>query len=823
MIDFNDLLDDDEDAVIDPRDIFLTLARNKRFSFPRDIQTEVMTAWFAVREQRDTVIKLNVGSGKTVVGLLLLQSSLNENRGPALYVCPDIQLTNQVVEEARSLGIEVTTDPGDPAYTSGEKICVINIYKLFNGKSVFGVGSARLVIGTIVVDDAHACVATISSQFRITLPNTHEAYNKILEAVAVDLQRQSPSRFIDLTAGDPREAMEVPFWSWKANQDTILAVLHALKDTSELVFAYPLLREVLPYCRCIISGRSLEIEPICPPTDLVRSFHKAKRRIYMTATLADDSMLVTHFGAAPEKLGDPIVPKSSQSMGERMILMPQELNPEIEMKEIRAMLVELAKQDNVVVIVPSIQAAESWESDADQVLVGDDVVSGVDKLRAGHVGLTVLVNRYDGIDLPGDACRVLAIIDLPEVSSLREAADMAVLADSTAGLRRQMQRIEQGMGRGVRSNDDYCVVLLCGAKLTSRLKSPKGRRMLTAATQAQLALSTNLAKKLRGTDIAGISAVIGQCLSRDATWVKISKRALVKAQPAIGLSLDQASVATRKAFDLSRDGDHQGAVQVLESVKSTLADDDAKALLLVRQAEIAYHIDPVRAQKILVAAHKLNREVLRPIEGVAYQTLSPTAEQQASSAQAIHRQRFLEAADRILCVKALVEDLVFKPETASRFESAIHELAVLIGVGAQRPEKEYGSGPDNLWAFASGEYFVIECKNGATSQQGISKSDMGQLGQAVVWFEAKYTKIASKTPIIIHRLRSLGPGAAAVDGARVIGEPQLAKLRDALSDFAKALGDANVLNDVHRIGQLLSAYHLTSGAFVANYTTTLKL
>jgi len=76
-IDFDDLLDEDDSTVIDPRDIFLTLDRDKAFTFPRDIQTEVMKDWFGQRDQPDTVIKLNVGSGKTLVGLLLLQSSLN--------------------------------------------------------------------------------------------------------------------------------------------------------------------------------------------------------------------------------------------------------------------------------------------------------------------------------------------------------------------------------------------------------------------------------------------------------------------------------------------------------------------------------------------------------------------------------------------------------------------------------------------------------------------------------------------------------------------------------------------------------------------------
>ncbi len=36
-------------------------------------------------------------------------------------------------------------------------------------------------------------------------------------------------------------------------------------------------------------------------------------------------------------------------------------------------------------------------------------------------------------------------------------------------LSRQMQRIEQGMGRGVRANDDYCVVRIVGSKLTQRV------------------------------------------------------------------------------------------------------------------------------------------------------------------------------------------------------------------------------------------------------------------------------------------------------------------------------------------------------------------
>ena len=240
-IDFSDMLDDNEELALRPRDIFFTLSRTAEFAFPRDIQTEVMNRWFEKRDNPDNVIKLNVGSGKTLVGLLLLKSSLNERIGPSLYVSPDNQLKQQVVQEAEALGIEVTDDPYDAEYAASSKICVVNVYKLFSGKSAFGVGASRINIGTVVIDDAHACVSTITKQFRIKLPNTHEAYRKIVAVLSEDLKGYNEARFLDVDSGDPRAYMEVPFWSWDSHHTKILRALHEHQKDDELQFTYPLL------------------------------------------------------------------------------------------------------------------------------------------------------------------------------------------------------------------------------------------------------------------------------------------------------------------------------------------------------------------------------------------------------------------------------------------------------------------------------------------------------------------------------------------------------------------------------------------------------
>ena len=89
---------------IEPREIFMTLPqKDKRYEYPRDVQSDVWKKWFGVRNDKNCIIKMNTGSGKTVVGLMILQSCLNEGKGPAVYVVPDNYLVAQVCEEAKKI------------------------------------------------------------------------------------------------------------------------------------------------------------------------------------------------------------------------------------------------------------------------------------------------------------------------------------------------------------------------------------------------------------------------------------------------------------------------------------------------------------------------------------------------------------------------------------------------------------------------------------------------------------------------------------------------------------------------------------------------
>lgn len=829
MIDFTKLAGGDAEATVNPREIFFTLPKEERFAFLRDVQNEVLQEWFEKRNNKDTIIKLNVGSGKTLVGLLILQSSLNENVFPAVYVTPDKLLTEQVLEEARVLGIEVTKDAADPGFARGRKILILNVHKLFNGRSVFGVGShapRNIPLGSVLIDDVHACLASVRDQFGIKVDRTHPVYQEVLSIFREVLKQQSLPAFLDIENGDPQKYIEVPFWAWQQHYEGALQALRKSKDSDELRFRYDLIVDVLKQCRCIVGGQGLEIAPPCVPTDIIRSFAGAKRRTYMTATLSDDSVLITDFGAKPENIGEAITPKSAQDMGERMILIPQELNVNLTLADVKKLLRELANTYNVVVLLPSERVATQWADVADQTLLGQEVAEGVERLRKKeHVGLTALVNRYDGIDLPKDACRVLAIVDLPEVSSLMERADMAVLGESRIGVRRQIQRIEQGMGRGVRSNEDHCVVVLFGSKLTRRLLSADGRSHLTSASLAQLDLSQNLAEQLQGADLVRLREVMDLCLRRDLNWVKATKKKLLSAYRPEAIRLDEAQVALRKSFDLTRAGEYVRAANTLqEAINGIKSDEGWQAWMKVRLAEVVNYYNRDEAQRILRSAYSTSRAVTRPLETAGWEKLSPSRVAQAAAIQEYFNREFTNNTERVLFVDELAEELKFEPDTSEAFESTVKRVGIALGISSQRPEKEYSEGgPDNLWALRTGQFLIIECKNGVTSQEGISKTEAAQLALSMEWFRAKYGTRQAGIPVLVHPSRKLRRDAVAIQDMRVMEEQKLGELKQALHEFVRAVCTADTLHDQKKISMCLDNMGLSERKFLERFTEPVAL
>ncbi|MFI7633917.1 DEAD/DEAH box helicase [Nonomuraea sp. NPDC049400] len=790
----------DHEPLLRPRDIYAALP-HRPWPYLRQEQGEVLEKWYVRRDDRDIVIKQNTGGGKTVAGLLIAQSTLNEGIGKAVYLAPDTYLASRVCEEAARLGLKTTNDPSDLAFVSQQAILVTTFHKLINGKSIFGVagdGRAPVDLGIVVVDDAHAALATTEGQFRLTIPDTHDAYGAILDMFEEDLRHQSLNVWEDVKAKEYSATARIPFWSWADRRSDVMKLLHPFRSDDVFKFAWPLISNVLHLCAATVTGRSVEIRPPCPPIHMIPSFARARRRVYLTATLADDSILVTDLDAAPELLAHPVTPGSAADLGDRMILAPIALNPSMDEEAIRVLAHQFSQGDrdgdgiveaepiNVVVLVPSLKAANVWRHYADRILLVRDLQQGVADLKAGHVGLVVLVNKYDGIDLPGRACDLLILDGIPRPMDAVESREAVALADSPVRLAREVQRIEQGMGRGVRDTDDSCAVLLLGANLAVATHDPLHLSLFSPATRAQLNLSRDIATQIQGEGLDAIRSALSACLNRLPAWVERSRRALAEVRYAETSTIRPEAIAARKAFDLASAGQSLAAVDQLQEVINTLSDPATSGWIMEQKAAYLHLTDPAAAQQVLSAAGNRNAFVLRPAVGVAPSQLKAAASQARAAAEFLASQ-YKDATSLVLGVRAMLDQITWDEERTKEAEAAWERLGRHLGFTSSRPEQAYGTGPDNLWVLGRDRHAVTELKTGATTET-ISKKDLDQLGGSVRWDQEQYPEV-TPLPVMVHPSRDLDVRGIGVPNMRVVTTAKLEELKDAVRAYTTALAD----------------------------------
>lgn len=790
------------DKLIDPRDIFNSLP-GKPWPRLRLEQGEVLKAWFDRRSERDLVIKQNTGGGKTAVGLLAAQSSLNEGFGPAAYLVPDTYLVQQVLDEAGRLGLATTTNPKGTDYQSGAAILVTTFHKVVNGRSSFGlVGQTKSIpLNTVIVDDAHSALAAATQTFTARIPAGHDAYGRLLAVFRADLINQSYKNATALLEGDWCPPMRIPFWAWSMRHQEVADILGAYGNddsTPSLFFPWPLVSEHLRLAVATISHRDIEIRTPCPAIDMIPAFARARRRIYLTATLADDGVLVTELSADPGSVRKPITPERAADLGDRLILAPLALNPNLDEIAVRRLARGFADGDrdgdgradadplNVVVLVPSDHSAQAWSAYADCTLHVHDMKPVIERLVGGeHVGVVVLVNKYDGVDLPKTACELLIIDGVPTPLNTSEQREAGALAGSRTYRSRTIQRLEQGMGRGIRDAEDHCAVLLLGHDLALSLVDPADRALFSPATRAQIELSQQVADQITGEGLDAVREALQVFLRQDADWKAISSRATASVQYDRDGHVSELAVARRRAWDLAQVTDPSSASSTLRNAADGV-DEVERGWRLEEVAAYQHEFSPDGAQGTLRAARMMNRGVLMPAVALQPKPVKgPAAQGQAAAAMLA--ERYDDATTLQLAVGAVLDNITWDEDRTEEAEEAFRQLGALLGFVSSRPEKEFNTGPDNHWALTPTMNAVIELKTGVTrSDPQLIKSEVDQLSGSLNW-DLEYNPDATRVPVLVHPGFRRHPQATPPPGTRVITPEELDTLKNAVRAFTREI------------------------------------
>ena len=145
---------------------------------PNDLwrgQANALIEWEQVRKKRDVLISLNTGAGKTIVGLLIAQSLINEGLENIVYVCSTIDLVEQTSREGRRLGMNHTKRVrgaySNDLFETGKAFCITTYAALFNGLSSI---RRNYFPSAIIFDDAHVAESMLRDAFSLRIDCRHD-------------------------------------------------------------------------------------------------------------------------------------------------------------------------------------------------------------------------------------------------------------------------------------------------------------------------------------------------------------------------------------------------------------------------------------------------------------------------------------------------------------------------------------------------------------------------------------------------------------------------------------------------------------------------
>lgn len=512
----------------DPESLFRDL-RKRTVPGLLSHQADLLRSYLAVHTKySDIALQLPTGSGKTLVGLLIAEWRRRKYGERVVYLCPTRQLVNQVAQQASGkYGIDLHAFVGSKAnysvrtsadWQSAEAVAVTTYSSLFNINPFFS--DPNLVI----LDDAHSAENYISAFWSLLIEKSNPKHEAAFSALIGVVSRLLPSSDKSRLAVNPRDAEDlqwvekIPTPAFQSVIDEVVPLLDEHTQGNNLRYSWNTLRDSLHACHLYISRRSILIRPLIPPSNTHMPFAGAKQRLYMSATLGTGGDLERVTGRQPiHKIPVPIG-WDKQGIGRRFFLFPKRSLDDIEAEQFVMESIKIAGR--ALYLVPDERSAEMVRQAISKAVacpafnatqIEDSKKLFVESAKA----VAVIANRYDGIDLVDDDCRLLFFDGLPGGANLQERFFVLRVTAQLLLDDRILTRLVQGFGRCTRSPTDYAAVVILGENLNNYLFKKERREFFHPEIQAELEFGLEQSKS---SSAAEMLENLLHFLDQDADW-----------------------------------------------------------------------------------------------------------------------------------------------------------------------------------------------------------------------------------------------------------------------------------------------------------------
>ncbi|MGH3712034.1 MAG: DEAD/DEAH box helicase [Micromonosporaceae bacterium] len=685
------------------------------------------------RATADVALELPTGSGKTLVGLLIADWRRRTLAQRVVYACPTNQLARQVQRAALAQSIPVVAligshnqwdDRDVSRYTGGEAVAVSTYSHIFNTNSYLADAQ------TLVFDDAHAAEGYVADAWSLSIGWEDAAYAGVLDAVRADLDPHLAARMTDESAetGPRGDMWLLPISVINRRVEEIDRALSTGLGDSQ-TFRFQMIRPGLRSCLFYLAPDGWYIRPYIPPTFNHGPFSDPIQRVYLSATLGEAGELERAFGRAPiARVPAPPAWERTGS-GRRFFVFPDlALPPASEITGPGGLVgALLGLRKKRLVLTPDNRAAEKiangLEIPSAERFTARDAGTGLQPFLDASRGTLLAPNRYDGMDLPGDSCRIMLLAGLPSASHLQDRFLATKLRAGNVILERIRTRVMQGAGRCTRGPKDYAVIVVQGSDLLRFLSRLDVRNAMPAELQAEIGFGLHTSR-VPADDLVLLA---GSAMDQDEVWqedaepdIAERRRDAVKAPPVDAANLGESAprevrawqAAWQQIWDLAG----MTAADVLEHLTGSDLRPYRALWAYLGSAWFALAADQAvpgaaeRSAELLRIAHQaaVGMPWLREVQPLPVaDSASNPIDDDAVKAVLMALDGSLKSATKFDKIASQMLAALAKPD-ASGYEQALVTLGKLLGAESSKPS---GKGrADAVWVWPS-LWITIEAKS----------------------------------------------------------------------------------------------------------------
>ncbi len=753
-------------------------------------QADLLRSYHAL-EATDVAVELPTGAGKTLVGLLLAEFRRRARGERVAYLCPNVQLARQAAARAADYGIEAVAlvrrqadyDVADfTAFQRAQKVAITTYNGVFNIRP-------RIEAQTLVLDDAHAAEGPVANHWSVEAPRGGGLYEALLAALVDGLTAPFREAMRD-GALDPTRRYDVELAPplFVARQAELLRealAVHAAAYNDHNRHAGRVIAEQIGHCLVYVSWAEILVRPLVPPTSEHAPFADANQRIYMSATLGQGGELERAFGV--EQIERLPVPAGwdEHGSGRRFFMFP---NASLEGEAADAFIKEAVDHaGKALVIGPSNAELDRFSQyampDGMPAIRSGDAERDYETFNNADRGVLLMPNRYDGIDLPDEVCRLIVLSGLPAATHLQERFLYDRLRARRVLAERIRTRLTQGAGRCTRNPQDYAAVIMRGEGLVNFCARDENRRALHPELQAEFAFGLDNSEA--GGDLL---ALLDSFLAQDNDWRQADGDIRARIQDAAraaapdAAQLAAAAAGEVRAWRLLWRGDLDAAITAAREVADGLTSEELRpyrALWLYLAASWAAERAQGGGEEQQRFAAALKREVERcartlsfvpridvvdaaPAPGVEYDVRADRAAQ-ALSALHFRGHRFEEHIAEF--VARITGD------AATPFELGLKTLGELLGFESVRPNEQ--ADPDGIWCDDERQWLLFEAKTEVQPERAVSAAEVRQATTHKQWTLNRYgwPAPAQAATVLVSNQMTVDENARAVGGEVFLVSP----------------------------------------------------